>query len=79
MGKYDNSSTSSSDDDQDTSASAPVEEGVDQSQADDGVDNVGQEVKHAEADTEDSLRHNLSDDGAVIGRRNPELPTETQG
>lgn len=81
MSGYSNSSYSiggNEDDDQDTSAAAPVEEGVDQTQADDAVDNVG-EVKHAEDDTEDSLRHNLSDDGAVIGRRNPDLPIETQG
>lgn len=80
MSSRSNSSNNTKDDGQDTSAAAPVEDGVDQTQADDPTDNVGEdtEVKHAETDTEDSLRHNMSDDGAVIGRRNPDLPTEVQ-
>lgn len=63
--------------DQDTSAAKPVEESVDQTESDDPTENVG-EVKHAEADTDDSLRHNMSDEGEVIGRRNPNLPTEVK-
>ena len=81
MSSYSNSSYSSPQDDgQDTRAAEPIEEGVDQNQADDPTDNVGEiEVKHAETDDENSLRHNMSDEGSVIGRRNPDLPTEVQG
>jgi hypothetical protein len=53
MGEYSNSSYSApfegEDDDQDTSAAKPIEEGVDQSQSDDPTENVGEnQVKHAE-------------------------------
>jgi hypothetical protein len=81
MSSYSNSSYSSpndgvDEDGQDTSAAAPVEEGPDATQADDPTDNVGEnEVKHAEVDEENSLRH-VETDGEVIGRRNEELPTE---
>jgi hypothetical protein len=83
MGEYSNSSYSApfegEDDDQDTSAAKPIEEGVDQSQSDDPTENVGEnQVKHAEEDEENSLRH-VENDGEVIGRRNPDLPTEVQG
>ena len=82
MGTYSNSSYSADPDEdgQDTSASAPIEESVDQTQSDDSTDNVGEdsdenEVKHAEEDEDNSLRH-IEDEGLVVGRRNNDLPTE---
>lgn len=66
---------------QDTSAAAPIEDGVDQTQSDSPTDHnaerggEGNQVKHGEVDDEDSLRH-VDNEGEVIGRRNDDLPTE---
>lgn len=85
MSSYSNSSYSSDFDEdeggQDTRAAAPIEETPDAELADDPTENVGErggednEVKHAEEDEDNSLRH-VDNAGAVIGRRNPDLPTE---
>lgn len=66
------------DDGQDTTAATPIEDGIDQTQSDTPTDadrgGEGNQVKHGEADEENSLRH-VEASGAVIGRRNNDLPT----
>jgi hypothetical protein len=75
--RYQSDENDGLDDGQDTSPAQPVEESVDQGQSVPDAERGGEgnQVKHAEDDEENSLRH-VDDEGAVIGRRNPELPTE---
>lgn len=83
MSSYSNSSYSApSEDDnndggQDTTPAAPIEEGVEQAAENPDAERGGEgnRVKHAEDDEENSLRH-VEEGGEVIGRQNPDLPTE---
>lgn len=79
MSSYSNSTYSAPQDDSvDATEPDRVEETPDSAQADDPTDNVGEGTSADATDLHDDELKHVDDTGSVIGRRNPDLETETK-